>query len=46
YKDFKILEPKWQYTMGQGETRVGKNRINRGDDTNIKKSHELLIIKE
>ncbi|WP_139452222.1 DNA adenine methylase [Campylobacter armoricus] len=46
YKDFKILEPKWQYTMGQGETRVGKNRINRGDDTNIKKSHELLIIKD
>ncbi|AJC87018.1 D12 class N6 adenine-specific DNA methyltransferase [Campylobacter insulaenigrae] len=46
YKDFKILEPKWQYTMGQGETRVGKNRIDRGDDTNIKKSHELLIIKD
>lgn len=46
YKDFKILEPKWQYTMGQGETRIGKNRINRGDDTNIKESHELLIIKE
>ncbi|TXE79019.1 DNA adenine methylase [Campylobacter peloridis] len=46
YKDFKILEPRWQYTMGQGETRIGKNRIDRGDDTNIKKSHELLIIKE
>lgn len=46
YKDFKILEPKWQYTMGQGETRIGKNRIDRGDDTNIKESHELLIIKE
>lgn len=46
YKDFKILEPKWQYTMGQGETRVGKNRIERGDKDNIKHSHELLIIKE
>lgn len=46
YKDFKILEPKWQYTMGQGETRIGKNRINRGNKTNIKDSHELLIIKE
>ncbi|WP_334092890.1 MULTISPECIES: DNA adenine methylase [Helicobacter] len=46
YKDFKILEPKWQYTMGQGETRVGKNRIERGDKDNIKQSHELLIIKE
>lgn len=46
YKDFKILEPSWQYTMGQGETRIGKNRINRGDDSNVKSSHELLIIKE
>lgn len=51
YKDYKILEPKWQYTMGQGETRVGKNRLNRnnglqGDRDNIKHSHELLIIKE
>ncbi len=46
YKDFKILTPKWQYTMGQGETRIGKNRIERGDTDNIKQSHELLIIKE
>ncbi|MGI0406434.1 DNA adenine methylase [Helicobacter himalayensis] len=50
YKDFKILEPKWQYTMGQGETRIGKNRLNRnnglGDKNNVKQSHELLIIKE
>lgn len=46
YKDFKILEPKWQYTMGQGETRIGKNRIERGDTDNIKQSHKLLIIKE
>ena len=46
YKDFRILEPSWQYTMGQGETRIGKNRIERGDDSNVKASHELLIIKE
>lgn len=46
YKDFKILEPKWQYTMGQGETRIGKNRVERGDENNVKSSHELLIIKE
>lgn len=46
YKDFKILTPKWQYTMGQGETRIGKNRIERGDTDNIKQSHELLIIKD
>ena len=45
YRDFKILEPKWQYTMGQGEKRIGKNRIDRGDN-NIKQSHELLIIKD
>jgi len=44
YKKFKIIEPKWQYTMGQGETRIGKNRIERGDTNNIKKSHELLIL--
>lgn len=46
YKDFRILEPKWQYTMGQGETRIGKNRVERGDNDNVKQSHELLIIKE
>ncbi|MDR1450874.1 MAG: DNA adenine methylase [Helicobacteraceae bacterium] len=46
YKEYEILEPSWQYTMGQGETRIGKNRIERGDDDNIKKSHELLIIGE
>ncbi len=46
YKDFKILEPRWQYTMGQGETRIGKYRLERGDNHNIKQSHELLIIKE
>ena len=46
YKDFKILEPKWQYTMGQGETRIGKNRVMRGDTDNTKQSHELLIVKE
>lgn len=46
YKGYRILEPKWQYTMGQGETRIGKNRLNRGDNDNIKQSHELLIIKD
>ncbi len=46
YKDFKILEPKWQYTMGQGETRMGKTRTQQGYTNNIKHSHELLIIKD
>lgn len=32
YKDFKILEPSRQYTMGQGEIRMGKNRLERGDN--------------
>ncbi|MDI6737045.1 MAG: DNA adenine methylase [Nanoarchaeota archaeon] len=42
YKDFQQLFPSWQYTMGQGETRIGKNRIENGDD-HIKESHEILI---
>ena len=45
YKDFKIVEVSWQYTMGQGETRIGKNRKERNfDNNNVKHSHELLII--
>ncbi|MCL2312129.1 MAG: DNA adenine methylase [Firmicutes bacterium] len=44
YKDFEIVEISWQYTMGQGETRIGRGRIKQGMNTNIKKSHELLII--
>lgn len=45
YSDFRIVEVGWQYTLGQGETRIGFNRINNGAG-HIKKSHELLIIKE
>ena len=45
YKDFRIVEISWQYTMGQGETRIGKNRAERNfDNENVKTSHELLII--
>ncbi|MEK6932715.1 MAG: DNA adenine methylase [Nanoarchaeota archaeon] len=43
YKDFQIYSPSWQYTMGQGEKRIGKNRIENGSKTNIKSSHELII---
>lgn len=46
YSDFRILEVEWQYTMGQGETRIGKNRINSGSKNYVKKSHELLIVKD
>jgi len=42
YKEFKQSFPSWQYTMGQGETRIGKNRIEKGDN-HIKGSHEILI---
>jgi len=41
-KEFQKFFPTWQYTMGQGETRIGKNRIENGDD-HIKASHEIII---
>ena len=34
---------KWQYTFGQGDTRIGANRQNLNGGSHIKKSHELLI---
>ncbi len=45
YADFQILEVQWQYTLGQGETRIGKNRIENGTG-HVKQSHELLIVKK
>lgn len=42
YKNYKQVYPKWQYTYGQGETRIGKNR--KDNNTNIKESHEIFII--
>ena len=45
YSDFRILEIKWQYTLGQGETRIGKNRRKHGT-SHVKRSHELLIVKD
>ena len=43
YKDYKQVFPEWQYTYGQGETRIGKNR--KGETGNhIKDSHEIFII--
>jgi DNA adenine methylase len=44
YADCEIFEPVWQYTMGQGETRIGANRLAAGEN-HVKKSHELLIRK-
>ncbi len=45
YADFQILKVQWQYTLGQGETRIGKNRIENGTG-HVKQSHELLIVKD
>jgi DNA adenine methylase len=45
YKDFEIREISWQYTMGQGEKRIGKFRKERDyDNGNVKTSHEVLIM--
>lgn len=45
YSDFEISTPKWQYTFGQGDTRIGINRSAMNNGSHIKKSHELLIWK-
>lgn len=44
YADFEISEVQWQYTLGQGETRIGKNRIENGTNHHVKSSHEILIV--
>ena len=44
YSEYKQEFPEWQYTYGQGETRIGKNRINSNNETNLKESHEIFII--
>lgn len=43
YKEYEQKFPKWQYTYGQGETRIGKNRED-GTKDNKKESHEIFII--
>ena len=45
YADCGIYEVSWQYTLGQGETRIGKNRVESGRQSHVKDSHELLIVK-
>ena len=45
YKDFEIREIHWQYTMSQGDTRIGKNRKDRDyDNKYTKTSNEVLIL--
>lgn len=43
YDDYKQVFPEWQYTYGQGETRIGANRAE-NDMDHIKESHEIFII--
>jgi len=45
YKDFRLVFPTWNYSMGNGETRIGKNREREGI-ANSKESHEILIMKD
>lgn len=45
YKDFKMITPSWQYTFSQGDTRIGKNRLNNNNGSHVKKSHEIIIWK-
>jgi DNA adenine methylase len=43
YADFDVVKVEWQYTLGQGETRIGLNRLANGSG-HVKSSHEILII--
>ena len=45
YAECNIEFPEWQYTFGQGDTRIGENRRERNGGSHVKKSHELLIWK-
>jgi DNA adenine methylase len=45
YKEFEFHYPSWNYSMGNGEKRIGKNRTEAGI-TNSKDSHEILIVKQ
>ncbi|MBM3328867.1 MAG: DNA adenine methylase [Calditrichaeota bacterium] len=46
YRDFEMITPRWQYTFGQGETRIGGNRVRANNGQYVKESHELLIWKD
>ena len=44
YNDYHFEFPEWQYTYGQGETRIGKNRKKSKEESNKKESHEIIIL--
>lgn len=43
YEGCDMFSPVWQYTFGQGDTRIGINRRRDNNGSHVKKSHELLI---
>jgi DNA adenine methylase len=43
YKGFNMATPSWQYTLSQGDTRIGENRLKNNNGSYVKTSHELLI---
>lgn len=43
YAGYEQHFPTWQYTYGQGETRIGRNR-SEGNNDNKKESHEIFIV--
>ena len=45
YSGCEMDTPTWQYTFGQGDTRIGENRKNLNGGSYVKASHELLIWK-
>jgi len=45
YGDCEMIAPQWQYTFGQGDTRIGENRKRDNNGEYVKHSHELLIWK-
>lgn len=45
YKGLPFQTPSWQYTLSQGDTRIGENRLRDNNGSHVKKSHELLIYK-
>ena len=43
YAGCEMFTPRWQYTFGQGDTRIGENRAQRNGGSHVKQSHELMI---
>jgi len=44
YEGFELRTLRWQYSFGQGETRIGENRSSGEESSNVKDSHEILVV--